>query len=182
MECSICYTNISYDQFNALSCNHYFHDSCINSWINTQINSEITPSCPICRCNTITDIVFDNTYSDIPALIPITMEIIEYNVNRYAYMLNKYYIGEEIDIENMLNLLRYKNDFINYISANENFPVPVILEHEVESYNIAKNKSNLALLNWWMNKADTYTQNYEYNERGDCLKQVSIIAAHHALI
>ena len=182
MECSICYTNINDDQLNTLSCNHYFHDSCVTNWINTQINSEITPSCPICRCNTITDIVFDNTYSDLPALIPITMELIQYFVDQYAYILNKYYMGEDINIDDILNILRYKSDFIDYISASDNIQTPTIFDHELESYNIAKNKSNLALLNWWMNKADTYTQNYEFNERNDCLKVASLIAAHYALI
>jgi hypothetical protein len=72
MECCICYTNINANEIDTLVCSHYFHTLCINNWIITQTKSNITPSCPICRCKTITDIVFDDEFSDLPPLIPVS--------------------------------------------------------------------------------------------------------------
>lgn len=69
MECPICYTSILDNQVRTLSCSHVFHDACIESWITSQTNSLITPSCPYCRCNTITDIEYEEQ-DDLPPLIP----------------------------------------------------------------------------------------------------------------
>jgi len=43
--CTICYT-INSNKY--LTCNHCFHENCINNWININI---FCPTCPICRAN-----------------------------------------------------------------------------------------------------------------------------------
>lgn len=45
--CSICLDSI-YDNI-SLPCNHIFHISCIINWINTQLNKNYIPSCPLCK-------------------------------------------------------------------------------------------------------------------------------------
>lgn len=45
-ECSICLSNIDLNnKFITLSCNHSYHDECLNKWF------EKSKTCPICRIN-----------------------------------------------------------------------------------------------------------------------------------
>ena len=48
--CSICLEE--YENENKIlkyPCGHIFHDNCIDTWINTEVDMKITPSCPNCR-------------------------------------------------------------------------------------------------------------------------------------
>jgi hypothetical protein len=46
--CSICIDNMNIDSIlRILPCNHYFHHTCIDQWLTTNIN------CPLCRTNLI---------------------------------------------------------------------------------------------------------------------------------
>ena len=199
MECSICYTNISNDQINTLICSHYFHDSCITTWINSQINSNSTPSCPICRCNTITDIQFEDNEDGLPPLIPVAElnmpQLVSYNdrsmiikliVDRYTFILNELYISTDTNAIDNLMIMKYLYEqksvpeFMEYIQEHTNFNAPTILENDQESYNLAKD-NNLALVNWWITRADLFIQNTQFNERGDCLTMAGIAACHYAL-
>ena len=215
MECSICYMTIEPNQIKTLSCSHYFHETCVTSWINTQINSQVTPSCPMCRCNTITDILFEENDDDLPALIPIIHDdefpelislnspiniipSIEYTivtrnemlkmiVSRYAYYLNKVCISiDSNDIDYLVNTCsyiknKYKNEFMEYIDVYKNFTEPDVFDHEVLSLNTAKSTGYLAHLNWWMNKANTFNQIIENEEKKKCIMMTEIIACHHAI-
>jgi hypothetical protein len=227
MECSICYTNINQDQLSTLSCNHYFHNTCVTNWINTQVRSSITPTCPICRSNTISDYIFDNNIdNDLPPLIPIynidddlpplipiesselipthnqIFELLNNNENleldiindinhfvvqKYLFLLNQLYICP--NFEQTLILLRdttyYENNYMDifnqYNSYNQNYPEPELLDSERESMIFEKNKSKIALLHWWINKANTYNNDTEYPERYKCLKIAGIIACRYAI-
>ena len=149
MECSICYSNISNDQLNLLSCAHYFHNECIQNWINTQTNLSITPTCPICRCNTITNIIFDEiddlpplipindeTYDDLPPLIPLTnlnlpllipvidIEFINMLNTLYVSIYSKllYRIYNSSNADEINNLTIFANSYKNkYQSIFENY-------------------------------------------------------------
>jgi hypothetical protein len=191
MECVICYTNIPDDQIKTLSpCNHFFHDYCVTTWINSQINSNITPSCPYCRCNTITDIQFEDNDDNLPDLIPYDnivprSMIVRLIVDRYVYLLNRSYVStDQYEINTLHDYIydyqqKYSNDFDEFILTNE-ITVPDILPNELESYNIAKNKSKLALINWWTDKSTSYSD-HEYNDRHQCLTVAGIIACHYGL-
>ena len=216
MECSICYTNINQNQLTTLSCNHYFHNECVTNWINTQISSSITPTCPICRNNTITEYIFDNDINnDLPDLVPIynnqdqdlflrhnneLLNILNNNhslelrndinhfiVQKYLFLLNQLYICP--NFEQTLNLLKdttyyeehYINIFNEYNSYNQNFQEPELFDNERESMIFEKNKSKIALLHWWINKADSYNSNTEFIEKSNCLIMAGIIACRYAL-
>lgn len=47
-QCPICLTESRYD-FTTLECKHSFHKKCILNWVNTQINLDQIPQCPLCR-------------------------------------------------------------------------------------------------------------------------------------
>jgi hypothetical protein len=186
MECSICYTNIADDQINTLSCSHYFHDSCLTTWINFQINSQITPSCPICRCNTITNHVFENN-EDLPPLVSIPPRelIVKVTVDTYASILDELYLSTNLD--NINNLIehkqyyeqRYNLNFNEFIVNNANFIPPLISDSEIDSLNVAENTGYFCQVNWWMNKANTYNSAFE--ERTACLTMASLIACEYAI-
>jgi len=170
----------------------------------------------MCRCNTITDILFEENEDDLPALIPMIdedelpeliplnspfniVQNIQYNivnrnemlkiiVSKYAYYLNKVYISIDIDeIDYLVNTYsyirnKYKNEFMEYIEINQNFTEPSVLDNEVNLLNTAKNMGYLAHLNWWMNKANTFNQIIENEEKQKCIVMTEIIACHHAII
>ena len=45
INCSVCLENINLFEkdFSILNCGHFFHDNCLNDWLNQQMN------CPECR-------------------------------------------------------------------------------------------------------------------------------------
>ena len=48
--CGICLDDNEEDNTMVkLPCNHIFHQSCIEKWARTQINSNLNPECPVCR-------------------------------------------------------------------------------------------------------------------------------------
>jgi hypothetical protein len=192
MECSICYTNIADDQINTLSCSHYFHNSCVTTWINSQVDSQITPSCPICRCNTITDHVFENNNDNLPPIvnnyinvIPPRELIVKVTVDTYASILDELYLSTNLD--NINNLIghkeyyeqRYNLNFNEFIVNNANFIPPLISDSEIDSLNVAENTGYFCQVNWWMNKANTYNSGCE--ERSNCLTMASLIACEYAI-
>jgi hypothetical protein len=53
-ECSICLTDyVENEQVCKLGCDHCFHQGCISTWLNQN------PTCPVCRYNTILNIVYE---------------------------------------------------------------------------------------------------------------------------
>lgn len=47
-QCPICLLE-SRHNFTRLECKHSFHKKCIFNWVNTQINLDQIPKCPLCR-------------------------------------------------------------------------------------------------------------------------------------
>ena len=49
-ECSICYNNYNTDDnIVLLNCNHVYHKTCINNWINSINKTYRKYTCPLCR-------------------------------------------------------------------------------------------------------------------------------------
>ena len=69
-ECIICFEQIDNKEIIKLNklnifpieCDHKYryHSICINKWIKDSINNNITPSCPLCRNDIITDEIIGN--------------------------------------------------------------------------------------------------------------------------
>ena len=66
--CAICFEGIDENQRRSgANCNHVFHDSCLNTWIETQRETMITEgyqlptSCPLCRANLFDEASTDET-------------------------------------------------------------------------------------------------------------------------
>jgi len=101
MECIICLTDISINDFYKLSCcNNYVHIKCINKWIQSNINNKDISKCFICsqKNDIIEDIVswkskeyFNNN---------------EYNIN----------IHTTNDLNNNLNNDLYKKKLLKILS------------------------------------------------------------------
>lgn len=48
-QCPVCYENIGIT--NRFQCSHRFCNSCTNNWLNTCIQANRNPDCPMCRSN-----------------------------------------------------------------------------------------------------------------------------------
>lgn len=49
VDCAICYCELSTGQKVKTMCNHYFHESCFDTWKNSRIAVRQAVTCPMCR-------------------------------------------------------------------------------------------------------------------------------------
>ena len=48
--CSICYETIKDNEYiDSFICKHFFHDECMNNWLETKFKNKEDPNCPSCR-------------------------------------------------------------------------------------------------------------------------------------
>ena len=154
----------------------------------------------MCRCNTITDIQFEDNEDGLPPLIPIydlimpnmlsyhdRSMLIRLIVDRYTFILNELYISNDTNAIDSLMIIKelYEQkscyDFMEYLHDNINFNPPTILENEQETYNQIKSNNDISHLNWWIKKADTFIENTQFEERSNCLAMAGIVACHYGL-
>ncbi len=63
ISCSICYEVIKDNQYiDSFICKHFFHDECMNNWLETKFKNKEEPSCPNCRQEKVGG-VFRNIYT-----------------------------------------------------------------------------------------------------------------------
>jgi hypothetical protein len=48
-ECAICYDEMTADNATGTKCGHYFHKSCMTTWVTSRMASYQKVSCPMCR-------------------------------------------------------------------------------------------------------------------------------------
>jgi len=187
------------DNIKTLDCNHSFHPPCVDTWINYQINSNIPPSCPLCRDIIPTEHVFENDH--LPDLIPVYVatptpvpinasnlrsDINRYIVDRYLYILKLLF--NSINTDDIVRLTTIKENYINdnisrfheHAQEHINITEPTILNNEQESYSLAMASNPPNIINWWMNKADTFNTNFNTQERSGCILYAGIIACRFA--
>ena len=101
--CSICLLNFNVnDNLIKTDCEHYFHDECLNTWVNTAYSRNTNISCPICRTPIST-----NNSRDLLNLI-----------DSYSEFLNTINNIDNNIFNNTINNIN-NNDLLPEISADE---------------------------------------------------------------
>lgn len=63
ISCSICYEVIKDNQYiDSFICKHFFHDECMNNWLEIKFKNKEDPNCPNCRQEKV-GAVFGNIYT-----------------------------------------------------------------------------------------------------------------------
>jgi hypothetical protein len=102
--CAICLLNFNVnDNLIKTECDHYFHDDCLNTWVNTNHSRNTNISCPMCR----TPISINNS-RDLLNLI-----------DSYSEFLTTINNIDNNIFNNTINIINNNNDVLPEISANE---------------------------------------------------------------
>jgi hypothetical protein len=72
--CSICLEKIDYETISKISCNHYFHTTCIKLWLEKNL------SCPCCRTKPKTSSIdYDEIYKIFSSISKTDLDLLGFN-------------------------------------------------------------------------------------------------------
>ncbi len=128
-ECSICYEPLVNDTI-ILPCNHVFHNTCMNSWVNINNNN----SCPYCRFS-LNTLRVPTTYYDNLIQSDGNIENLTVDNFRYFYYINtNAYTNEQI--LNLIHKIHQAHEIKSRLRLCENYEIKAIgranFKHEIK--------------------------------------------------